>query len=167
MSNDWNKLVKIYNDKNLDFDSSIISSENVGVISADTNTINKFQDIANEIEIDTKFHDSGIPIPYHSKYLSQFYSEYSEAVNKLFENVNFENKISGLNIIIEDKSLKDEIIRQLDGTIHWNKILERIYSDNFDNIFDTSANEYLSRQIRMNEMFKNTNCVGKFIWKMK
>lgn len=166
ISNEWEKLLNILKKDCIDFDISIISSPNVGVLSSNLYEVNKMIKISKFNDIEVKFHETNISVPYHSKYLKQFSENYFRLVNELFSLIEENNNENPL-IIMESDDLKSEINRQLCGTIHWSFILSNIYNESFNTIFDSSLNEFLYKHLNSSDIANKSECVGNLLWKMK
>lgn len=164
LSNNWIDLLQIYKNEGLEFDESIIYDQSSGVISADIDTIKKMKEIADRTKFDIKFHKTNILIPYHSKYMEKFQQEYYIILNSLFSKKKKENR---LNLIMETNNIDQEIKRQLCGKINLNFILNKIYNDNFETIFDSSLNEFLYKKINISKISNKSKRVGDLLWKMK
>lgn len=163
MSDNRDSLFSIAANEKISFDESIVTDDNSGVLSISPQDSLTMKKLADKEHIFLKIKDSGIPIPYHSKYLNEFFNEYKKLIEQLFHGADL-NRFEKYTFIFESNmNPKDEVLRQLTGTIYWNDIKKYIINGNFETIYDTSANGFVKKQIQ--RLVKQSSVVGGEIWK--
>src|SRR5699024_6897638 len=144
-------------------DISIILDDKSGVISIAEDHIPLLKDELGKANITAKIKSTGIPIPYHSKFLKELEIPYQNIVNDLFHKVDGELLEQYKTIFEKEVDLKTEIVRQLTGEIRWDIISNRILKAKLNKIYDTSPNNFIKKKI---EKYNSSDVmiVGSEIW---
>lgn len=161
MTDDFDSLVS--KTKTADYEVAIRTSGTAGVLGINESNLAKLVGLAGSAGCRFKYRKTGIPVPYHTSYISDYRDKYTKLIKDLRKDSTCCS--DSIRFLLESDDIWTEIERQLDGMIDWQLLIRKLLNDETTQIFDSTPNMFVAKQLQKNGGSVGKEIFGREIWK--